>query len=113
MKAPGECFNFSLAAFCNFADLLAKFRQPGTGRLGVGFADDLSDVFYAACAKSNKIGPSRFCCSGIIDISDVQMVQQSQGLAFCLETRDHALQIHAGLDSLQRYPPSDGNLLLS
>ena len=48
-----------------------------------------------------EVRVSAFCGSGIIDLGDIRMVQQGQGLFLRLESGDHLLGIHAGLDNLE------------
>ncbi len=60
-----------------------------------------------------EVGPTLVGGSCIVHLGDVGMVQQSQRLALCLETRDYLFGVHAGFDYLHRHAPANGVFLLS
>ncbi len=59
-----------------------------------------------------EVRPTRRCHSCIIDLSDIRVLQQGQGLAFSLEAGDDLFGIHAWFDDLQCHPAFDLPLLL-
>jgi hypothetical protein len=59
-----------------------------------------------------EVGPARAGGPGLINMRDVRVVQQGQGLSFGLEPGDHLATVHAGLDDLERDAPSDRLVLV-
>ena len=45
-----------------------------------------------------EIGSATVRRPGIVDLGDARVIQQCQGLPFGLETRNHPLRVHPGLD---------------
>jgi hypothetical protein len=59
----------------------------------------------------HEVGPSAVGRTCIVDLGDVRMVHQGQGLPFHLEPGDHLAGIHPRLDDLESHSAADGPIL--